>query len=142
MKKLMGMLVAATSFTFAACSQKLDASKVPANVKAFFAKEYPGVNPKWEKEDGNYEATFKKDGRDVSLIISPAAIILETEVDIKTAELPAAVLGYIKEHYAGKSIKEASKIMKGDHTVNYEARINGRDVIFDEAGKFIKEEKD
>ena len=51
-----------TSLALVACGQKIDASKVPAAVKASFAKEYPGITPKWEKEDGKYEVNFKKDG--------------------------------------------------------------------------------
>ena len=42
----------------------------------------------------------------------------------------------------GKNIKEGAKITKADGTVNYEAEVNGTDVIFDASGKFIKEAKD
>ena len=58
------------------------------------------------------------------------------------AELPEAVLSYVKEHYKGKVIKEGAKITKADGTVNYEAEVSGKDVIFDSNGKFIKEAKD
>ena len=142
MKKLFIMTTMAASLVFAACGQKLDASKVPAPVKASFAKEYPGTTAKWEKEKGNYEVNFKKDGSDMSLLIQPNGSIVETETDIKITDLPATVLVYVKEHYPGKNIKEAAKITKADRSVNYEAEINGKDVIFDANGKFIKEAKD
>ena len=142
MKKLMMMTVLGASLAFVACGQKLDASKVPALVKASFAKEYPGISPKWEKENGNYEVNFKKDGNTMSLLIQPNGSIVETEMDIKIADLPATVLAYVKEHYPGKNIKEAAKITKADRSVNYEAEVNGKDVIFDANGKFIKEAKD
>lgn len=142
MKKLLMMLVLGTSVAFVACGQKLAASKVPAAVKESFAKEYPGITPKWEKENGNYEVNFKKSGNSMSLLIAPNGSILETEIDIRIADLPPTVLAYIKEYYPGKTIKEAAKLTKADRSVNYEAEVNGKDVIFDANGKFIKEAKD
>ena len=142
MKKIMIMAVLAVSVAFSACAQKLDASKVPAAVKASFAKQYPGVTAKWEKEDAKYEAGFKKDGNSMSALFEVNGTMTESEVDIKVADLPATVLAYVKEHYKGKTIKEGAKITKADGTVNYEAEVDGKDVIFDAVGKFMKEVKD
>lgn len=142
MKKLLMMMVISVSVAFVACGQKIDASKVPAAVKAGFAKEYPGISPKWEKENGNYEVNFKQNGNSMSLLIQPNGSIIETETDIRVDELPATVLAYVKEHYPGKNIKEAAKITRADRSVNYEAEVNHKDVIFDANGKFIKEAKD
>lgn len=142
MKRSLMLVIIASSFAFVACGQKLDAAKVPAAVKAGFAKAYPGAIAKWEKENGNYEVNFKKDGNDMSMLIQPNGSIVETETDIKISDLPAIVLTYVKEHYAGKTIKEAAKLVKADGSVNYEAEVNGKDVIFDANGKFIREAKD
>jgi hypothetical protein len=142
MKKVSILVMMFASFAISACAQKLDASKVPAAVKASFVKEYPGSIAKWEKENGNYEVNFKKDGTNMSLLIQPNGSIVETETDIKITDLPATVLAYVKEHYPGKNVKEAAKIVKADRSVNYEAEVNGKDVIFDINGKFIKEAKD
>ncbi len=136
------MLIITGSVVFSCNAQKLDVSKVPAAVKASFEKAYPASVAKWEKENGNYEVNFKKNGTAMSLLIDNNGGILETEADIKTSELPAAVLTYVKEHYKGKTIKEGAKITKANGTVNYEAEVGGMDVIFDEYGKFIKESKD
>ena len=141
MKKLV-MLSCLTSFILSACAQKLDVAKVPAAVKNSFEKKYPGTAAKWEKEDGNYEVNFKQNGNNMSELISSDGTIMETEMDIKITELPSAILNYVKEHYKGKTIKEGAKITKADGTVNYEAEVAGKDVIFDADGKFIKELKD
>ena len=127
---------------FAACAQKLDAAKVPAAVKAAFAKQYPGVTATWEKENGNYEVNFKQNSNTMSALYTANGTLTESEMDIKITDLPATVLAYVKEHYKGKTVKEAAKITKADGSVNYEAEINGKDVIFDANGKFIKETKD
>ena len=142
MKKivLMSALVAAIGFN--ACAQKLDAAKVPAEVKASFAKQYPGATARWEKEAGKFEAGFKQNGNTMSALFEPNGTMTESEMDIKITELPATVLAYVKEHYKGKIIKEGAKITKADGTINYEAEVDGKDVIFDTNGKFLKEVKD
>ena len=136
------MAIFAVSIAFSACAQKLDAAKVPAAVKTSFAKQYPGAAAKWEKEDGKYEAGFKMDGSSMSALFEANGTMTESEMDIKIADLPANVLAYVKDHYKGKSIKEGAKITKADGTINYEAEVDGKDVIFDAAGKFLKEIKD
>ena len=115
---------------------------MPAAVKASFDKLYPGIKTNWEKEAGKYEAGFKKNGVTMSVLFEATGTVAETEIDIKVTSLPAAVLAYVKEHYKGKSIKEASKITKADGTINYEAQVGGKYVIFDVNGNFIKEAKE
>jgi Putative beta-lactamase-inhibitor-like, PepSY-like len=142
MKKLIIMIVLIVATCMVVNAQKLGLSKVPAAVKAAFAKQYPGVTTKWEKEDGQYEASFKQNGNSVSATYQANGSFIESEIDINVAELPASVLSYVKDHYKGKTIKEGAKITKADGTVNYEAEVNGKDVIFDAKGNFLKEMKD
>ena len=137
---MMSSLVAAIGFT--ACGQKIDASKVPAAVKANFAKKYPGASVKWEKEDDKFEAGFKQNGNTMSALFEANGTMTESEKAVKVSQLPVAVLNYIKVHYKGKNIKEAAQITRADGTVNYEAEVNGKDVIFDAGGNFLKETKD
>lgn len=137
---MMSALVAAIGFS--ACAQKIDASKIPAAVKVSFAKQYPGAVAKWEKEDGKFEAGFKQNGNTMSALFEANGTMNESEMDIKIADLPASVTAYVKEHYKGKSIKEGAKITKADGTVNFEAEVDGKDVIFDADGKFLREMKD
>ena len=136
---MMSALIAVIGFS--ACAQKLDASKVPDAVKAAFAKKYPGITAKWEKEDGRYEAGFKQNSNTMSALFEANGTMTESEMDIKVGDLPASVQAYVKDHYKGKNIKEGAKITKADGTVNYEAEVDGKDVIFDSNGKFLKEVK-
>lgn len=142
MKKLITTSAIAACISFSACAQKIDASKVSAAARASFAKTYPGVAAKWEKENGKYEVNFKQDGKTMSLLMDEKGAITETEVDIKVIGLPPTVVAYIKEHYKGKTIKEGAKITRADGKVNYEAEVDGEDIIFDADGKFLKEIKD
>lgn len=139
MKKL--LLLAMLFIAFGTYAQKIDASKVPAAVKTSFAKQYPGATAKWEKEEGKFEAGFKLNGKKASAVFDTNGTMEESEIEMKSSDLPAPVLAHVKEHYKGKSIKEAAKITKSDGTVTYEAEVDGKDVMFDVSGKFIKEIK-
>ena len=142
MKRNLSLTALAITVGLTASSQKIKESEVPNPVKVTFAKLYPGSTPKWEKEGTNYEAGFKKEGKSMSVVIQPNGTMTESELSIKAEELPSAVLAYLKANYRDKKIKETAKITKADGTVNYEAEIEGKDVIFDKDGKFIKEIKD
>lgn len=142
MKKLVIISAFTVAIVPAVFGQKISSSKVPEAVKTNFAKQYPGTQVKWEKEDGKYEAGFEQAGREMSILYAADGTILETEMAIKVMELPSPVLTYLKDHYKGNSIKDAAKITKANGTVNYEAGVNGMDIIFDANGNFLKKVKD
>lgn len=128
----------------AACSsaQKNEKSskepKIPATVQDAFKQHYPDISDvDWEKEGKNYEASFENKETETSVVIDASGKILETETEIETTALPKAALDYISANYKGHKIKEASKIVLGDGTINYEAEINKKDLIFDSSGSFI-----
>lgn len=125
----------------AASAQKLSSSKVPAAVRNAFAKAYPGQAVKWEKEGNKYEAGFKQNGADISVLYTAGGEMTESETDIKANALPAAVISYVKSNRKGKEIKEAAKITTAAGVVTYEAEVDGKDLIFDDKGKFLKEVK-
>lgn len=107
--------------------------------KATLKKAYPAAtNVKWDKEDGGYEASFKNDGKPMSLIIDAKGLVKETETDIAVAELPAVVRAYVAKQMPGKKIKEAAIIVNGAGKKMYEAEVGGKDVLFDEAGVPVK----
>jgi hypothetical protein len=136
MKKI--LLAAGLFISIAVMGQK----NIPANVKTAFTKAYPtATKVKYEKEDGNYEVSFVDKGNELSVIYDAKGILQESEHEMKPAALPAAVIAYMKEHYKGMPVKGAAKITKTDGSINYEAALKGKDVIFDASGKFLKEVK-
>src|SRR4051812_34648711 len=98
MKKIIVVIIFSCA-GIAAWSQKINASAVPSNVKQSFSSNHPGITPEWEKEDGNFEASFKEDGHDISCVIDYSGTILETETDIPVSELPQEATLYLKTHY-------------------------------------------
>ncbi|RYU90692.1 hypothetical protein EWM62_08580 [Mucilaginibacter terrigena] len=141
--KTTAAILIATAMGVTAMAQKISSTQVPAAVKASFGKAYPAVKTvKWEKEKGDFEAGFKQGSNEMSAVFKADGTQLESEVEIKTTELPASVLSYVKQNYKGAAIKEAAKITKANGEVNYEAEVNGKDLLFDSAGKFIKAAQD
>lgn len=123
--------------------QKVKEETVPSPVKAAFDKQYPDAKEvSWEKENAGYEVGFQWKGSDYSVLYDASGKVIETEVEIKVSELPAASIEYVKNKYPGSKIMEAAKITGADGTVTFEAEVKGMDLIFDSNGTFIKSNKD
>src|SRR6476661_8514659 len=142
MKRRLTVAVVLGVIAMSARGQKLNESQVPAVVKIAFEKKYPSAKASWDKEDANYEANFKQDGKAMSAVIDKNGTIVETETDIPVTDLPKAAQDYMKKNYPATKIEEAAKIVKANGDINYEAEVHHKDVIFDANGKFIKEDKD
>ena len=140
MKKV--LVITFALFISIAYGQKLKPSAVPAIVKDKFATLYPKVKKaKWEKEKGNYEASFEENGEETSVLIDEKGTLIETETEIKEADIPATAKAYITKNYPGAKIKEASKIVTAAGITKYEAEVKGKDLIFDASGNFIESVK-
>ncbi len=144
MKKtfLMATLLTGAAVNYLA-AQDINAGKVPATVKTAFVQKYPDAKKvSWEKENGNYEANWGgKSGEDNSAQFTPTGAFVEIVLAIPIDQLPANVASYVKTHYKA-TIKEAGKVTDAAGKLSYEAEIKGKDLIFDEAGNFVKEDKD
>ena len=133
MKKILILAVFAFT-TMEANAQKMTADKVPSAVKESLVKAYPNAKgAKWDKEKFDYEASFKMDGKDMSVVFDVKGIEKEVETDIKFSELPMPIQAALK----GKKVKEAAMIKKGGKTF-YEAEVGGKDLLFEADGKTVK----
>lgn len=136
MQKLMLLLTFCLGAGFSACAQKTP----PAAVVAAFQQKFPNVKDlDWGKEkNGDWEAEFEQSEVDMSANFSAAGQWLETETEIKVAELPAPVQTALK----GKKVKEAAKILRADGSTVYEAEVKHEDFIYDANGKLLSQSKD
>ncbi len=133
-------IVAIVLFTI---STSFAQKNIPNEVKTAFAKKYPNVTKvKWEKENSEYEAGFTIDKIENSVLLDAKGNILETEVAIQKSTLSKEIITYVSKNYAGKKIKGAAKINNVKEGVIYEVEVYGKDVLFDETGKFLRESKD
>jgi hypothetical protein len=154
MKKLFGISVIMLALTTASFAQEKNEKNekhqemkskvmVPAAAQQALAKKYPeATKVSWEKENGNYEANWGgKSGEDHSVQFTPSGTFIEIVNAIPVSELPKNTVDYVKAHYKGAKITEAGKVTDAKGKTFYEAEVNGRDVIFDETGNFVKAEK-
>lgn len=125
-------------------AQKLKSSDVPAVVKSSFEKSFTVSRVAWEKEDANFEASFKADGKEVSVVLDGTGNILETETEIKKGALPQAVLAALANEYKDYEVEEAAKI-EAAGVITYEVEVEqGKktfELIFDATGKLLKKEE-
>lgn len=121
-----------------AFAQKAKVTKVPEIVSKSLLSKYPNAkNVKWDKEENNYEACFESNKIENSVLFNANGKIIETEVEITTAQLPKSILNYIGKNYKDQKVKEAAKIISEKGIVTYEAEIKGKDLLFDENGKLL-----
>jgi hypothetical protein len=142
MKKVFVAFALLSIFSLKSIGQHIKPSAVPPAVRTSFEKAYPGVAASWEKEGKDYEVGFKQNGHDISVLYHNDGTLSETEQSIKGSELPSLVKAELNKRYKGKAVKEYAMITKADGEINYEAEIDGKDVLFTPDGKFVKEAKD
>ena len=141
MKKITLTVCAALFITFS-YAQKIEEIQVPAAVKQAFATMHPKVSKvKWDKEKDKYEASFRENNADNSVLFSSAGTLEETELSIAVSRLPKGVMEYVKTHYKGQKVNEAAKITDAKGTVTFEAEVNKTDLLFDANGNFLRQVK-
>ena len=143
MKKLL-LLVALAAVGYHAQAQKLSAAQVPAAAKATFKAQFPTVKTNtWEKEAGDFEASFTLHGAAMSAVITPAGELKETETAVAVAQLPAAVQATLARDFKACKITEAATLVSGAGITTYEAEVKqggkSHDVLFSADGTVLKQ---
>jgi len=116
-------------------------SDIPLAVRQAFARQYTDPKSiKWNVEkDNKYEASFTYHRAHMSAVYNADGSKVETETKIAIDNLPDAARKYAA---AKGKITEAARIIKADGTTVYEAEVDGVDLLFDTAGKFLSQSKD
>jgi hypothetical protein len=139
------ILVSIVFFVFAMMSCKPSDEKVnvPDAVRAKFATMYPKAeHAEWEMENGNYEASFKEEKMETSVVISPDGNVVETETSVDDAMLPQPIHEYVASQLGGKKISSAEKIVSTTGVVSYEVEVDETDYLFDASGQFTGKEEE
>lgn len=149
MKKVIGFAAIMLALSTASFAQEKEGGhekvNVPAVVKKANMDKYPeskNYKVSWEKEKGNYEANWGgKDGEANSVQYTPSGQFIEMVKEILTKDLPKGVIAYAKEHYKTTKFGDVGRVTDANGKTSYEVEIHGKDVIFDDNGNFVKEEK-
>lgn len=147
MKKLL-ILFVCFAFAMGVSAMNQKEEKIPAAAKTGFAAKYPTVEKvKWSVEKpGEFEAEFKLNGVETSVLVDAKGNVLETEAEIREAELPLLVKKAIAKDFSGYKLDEIEKATddKGVTTFEMEAA-KGKDkleISFDSNGKLLKKKSD
>lgn len=136
------MTIALIMLTFVSFAQKTKEQNVPQLIKNSLNEKFPNAkNVKWDKEENNFEASFKNNNIDNSILFNANGKIIETEIAIDVNQLPKNALQYLNDNFKNKKIKEAAKIITEKGIIIYEAEIQGNDLFFVENGNHITKDK-
>jgi hypothetical protein len=108
---------------------------VPSTVKTAFIEKYQDASKvRWERKGDDYEANW---GEGHSVTFTPFGKFIEETKRIPVSGLPEEAIKYIKMTYHS-DITEAGKVTDLHGETSYVAKVNGRDLIFDMNGRFMK----
>lgn len=144
MKKLLTVLVS-IMFVVGTYAQK-PKEEVPAAAKSAFAAKYPTAQKvKWSVEKpGEFEVEFTLNKVESSALFDATGKFLESEAEVKEANLPQAVKATIAKDFAGYKIDEIEKSTDEKGVVSYEMEaVKGKDKLelsFDANGKLLSKE--
>ena len=142
MKKLMLMFLLGCMFYPGVFAQKITTDKVPALVKS----KFPESNQQsWSMEGKDiYEVVFFNGNKKQSATYKEDGTWMETETEIKFAQLPRAVTVAFYKQFEGFSIQETTEVETADKGTLYELVVNkgktGYEVQFSAKGELIKKE--
>ena len=144
MKKLITLLVCMVFVAFGFAQKPKEETPAPAKA-AFFAKYPSAEKVKWSVEKpGEFEVEFMLNKVESSALYDEVGKLLETEVEIKEAELPQAAKATIAKDFAGYKLDEIEKATDSNGLTTYEMEAaKGKsklEISFDINGKLLSNE--
>jgi len=114
-------------------AQKIEPQNVPASVIQSFNKLYPDVvSVKWELEEGNYEAKYKKNDIKSEAIFSSTGTFIQAEKSLSSPnDLPISVLNALKKDFLGFTYEDAEIITTADGKVLYEVEAANASISYE-----------
>ena len=141
----MKKIIAITAFIlFGGVAIAQDAEKkvpVPPTVREAFNCHYPQINlVTWDFDEVNYSASFKSDGKAMTLLFDEYGAIVEVKNEIKLFELPLDVNHLLSKEYSDWRIGKATHI-DASGTAYYEAVVEKEEetmvLVFNQHGGLL-----
>lgn len=127
------------------CQDRTKNREAPEKIKEAFLKIHPNATiTKWNDEPPMWEIKYKDGDEEGAVSLDQSGKVTETELVIKENHLsnPKMIQEYIKVNYPGEAPNHFEKVAKPDGTITYEIQITGKELVFDNNGKFLREELD
>jgi ribosomal protein S17E len=139
MKNLIILAIFCLGLSFTACAQK---SAPEAVTKAFTQKFATAKSVKWDNESANeWEAEFMMNGKEMTSSFDLNGKWLETETEISSKDLPAAVTATLAREFAAYKTGEMS-IIENPEMKGFEIALkkdkSAVEVVIDASGKVLK----
>lgn len=121
-------------------------NQIPAAAKTGFAAKFPAAQQvKWSVEKpGEFEAEFKLNGVETSVLVDAKGNLLETEAEIKEGELPHSVKTAIARDFSGYKIDEIEKATDAKGGISFVMEASkGKEkleISFDSNGNLLSKE--
>jgi hypothetical protein len=134
---LLGGLIMTALSAFA--QQNLPIAQVPTIVTSTLLQFYPNAtNIVWQDDQGYYTAAFQNNNAATKLLLDLKGNLVQTSVHISSSVLPASATQYISVNYSGHTVTDAEKLTTFNHSTRYEAVVDGKDLVFDGSGGFLR----
>ncbi len=141
MKKLF-LVVALLAFFAQSQAQKMMTKDVPATVQKACMNAHPkATDIKWTKKGSTFECDFIENEKSLSATFDTTGFLLENERNIPMEALPSDIIAYVNSKYKNKKIKEISKMTDRMHVVSYQVQVDGKNLVFDSKGNYLKSVK-
>jgi len=135
MTQKIALSLAICAISLPVAGQKISASDVPPTVITSFNKNFPGITPQWEYEDGKFDGEFHENGHKVEAIFDRRG---NMSVGIDLSATPAAMKNYLDKNYKNSRIRKLTKMATITAEVTYAVRAGNKELLFDANGKFVK----
>ncbi|MER2998038.1 PepSY-like domain-containing protein [Pontibacter populi] len=134
MKTLLFGFVFAGVTGLAVNAQDVNPKDVPTAVTNAISQKYTNATKiDWEMNESNYEAEFKINRTEHTVLVDPTGRILMTKRDVDKKELPQAINASITQNYKGLKLDDVEILEKGG-TTYYQVELNdkasGKQLVF------------
>lgn len=140
------MLIVVLSFGILSTSCAQNKKAAPAAVTTAFKAKFPTVQKAhWDMEhEGEWEAEFKSGGKEMSANFKADGTWLETETELKEADLPQAVKDAVAAQFPGSKVEEVNLVETPGQPAGYEVELEKGEVaveaLFSADGTLLKQQ--
>ncbi len=127
--------------------EKAESGEVPEAVtKAFSEKFAAATDVKWEsEEEGEYEAGFTLNGKEMSAEFTADGTWKETETEVSQSDLPAAIVDTLEAAYGEYKVEE-TEMCETPEGRRWEIELKKDntelELVMDDSGKILKQEEE
>ena len=139
------LILFAFSFGFISTSCAQNKKMAPEAIQAAFKAKFPTVQKaRWDMEnEQEWEAEFKMNGKEMTANFKADGSWMETETEMKAADLPQAIKDALSAQFSGYKTEEAAMVETPGQAAAYEVELEMGETtieaLFSADGTLIKQ---